>query len=96
MSSPSGTTTYAYNSINQLIGVTTPTDTWTYQYDALGNVIATTHNGQTTQDLVDPTGSGSLTTPPMRRGQGRRSPPNSTRSPLVGTTTWSARPLLRC
>ncbi len=59
-SSPSGTTTYAYNSINQLIGVTTPTDTWSYQYDALGNVIATTHNGQTTQDLVDPTGSGNL------------------------------------
>ena len=60
MSSPSGTTNYAYNSLNQLVGVTTPTDTWTYQYDALGNVIATTHNGQLTQNLVDPTGSGGL------------------------------------
>ncbi len=60
VATPSGNTTYTYNSLNQLIGVTTPTDTWTYQYDALGNVIATTHNGQTTDNLVDPTSSGNL------------------------------------
>ncbi|MHB1558088.1 MAG: RHS repeat-associated core domain-containing protein, partial [Isosphaeraceae bacterium] len=59
-SSGSGTTSYTYNSLNQLVGVQTPTDTWGYQYDALGNVIATTHNGQTIQDVVDPTGTGSL------------------------------------
>ena len=52
-----GTTTYSYNSLNQLVGVETPTGTWAYQYDALGNLIATTYDGQTTQDLVDPTGS---------------------------------------
>ena len=57
---PTGTTTYSYDSLNQLVGVTTPTDTWTYQYDALGNVIATTYDGQTTENLVDPTGSGDV------------------------------------
>ncbi len=53
-----GTTTYTYNVQNQLIGLQTSTDTWTYTYDALGNRITSTHNGQTTQDLVNPAGDG--------------------------------------
>ena len=57
---PSGTTTYSYDSLNRLIGITSPAGSLSYQYDALGNVIATTHNGQTTHDLVDPTGLGDV------------------------------------
>ena len=37
-----------------------PTDSWIYEYDALGNVVATVHNGQTTENLVDPTGLNDL------------------------------------
>ena len=49
-----------YNSLNQLVGVTSPSGSWVYQYDALGNLVATTTNGQTTENLVDPTGLGNL------------------------------------
>ncbi len=42
------------------MSVTSPTDSWIYEYDALGNQIATIHNGQTTENLVDPTGLGNL------------------------------------
>jgi RHS repeat-associated protein len=60
MTDASGTTTYTYNSLNQLTGVNSPTGNWTYQYDAFGNLAATTINGQTTDNLVDPTGLGSV------------------------------------
>ncbi len=53
--SPSGTTTYTYNSADQLVSVTSPTDSWVYDYDAFGNLVATIHDGQTTNNLVDPT-----------------------------------------
>jgi RHS repeat-associated protein len=56
----SGTTTYSYDSLNRLAGVTTPTDTWIYEYDALGNRVATIHNGQETDNLVDPVGLGNV------------------------------------
>ena len=52
----SGTTTYTYDSLDRLISVTSPTDSFIYEYDALGNLAATIHNGQTTQNLVDPVG----------------------------------------
>jgi RHS repeat-associated protein len=51
-----GTTTYAFNDLNQLTSVSGPGGVFSYQYDPLGNRIVTTHAGQTTQDLVDPTG----------------------------------------
>ncbi len=57
---PSGTTNYSYNSLNQLVSVTSPTGSWTYEYDALGDVVATIENGQMTQNLVDPTGLGTV------------------------------------
>ncbi len=60
MTDASGTTTYSYNSLNQLTGVTSPSGSWTYEYDALGNLVATTADGQTTDNLVDPTGLGNL------------------------------------
>ena len=60
MTNALGTTTYSYNSLNQLTGVTSPEGSWSYQYDALGNVVATTSDGQTTNELVDPTGLGNL------------------------------------
>ena len=56
----SGTTTYAYDSLNRLVSVTSPTDTWIYEYGALGNRVATIHNGQVTDNLVDPTGLGNV------------------------------------
>ena len=56
----SGTTTYTYDSLDRLTSVTSPTDSWIYQYDALGNLASTTHDGLVTQDLVDPTGLGSI------------------------------------
>ena len=60
MTDASGTTTYTYDSLNELTSVTSPTDSWIYEYDALGNVVATVHNGQTTENLVDPTGLNDL------------------------------------
>ena len=57
---PQGTTFYTYDTNNRLIGVQTPTDTWTYTYDALGNRIASTYNGQVTQYLINPMGSGDV------------------------------------
>ena len=56
----SGTTTYTYNSIDQLVSVTSPTDSWIYEYDALGNLASTIHDGQATDNLVDPTDLGNL------------------------------------
>ena len=60
MTDSSGTTTYTYDSLNRLVSVTSPTDSWVYEYDALGNLVATIHNGQTTDNLVDPTGLGNV------------------------------------
>ncbi|MFI5460129.1 MAG: RHS repeat-associated core domain-containing protein [Isosphaerales bacterium] len=55
-----GTTTYSYDSLNRLVSVTSPSDSWIYEYDAVGNRVATIHNGQTTNNLVDPTGLGNV------------------------------------
>ena len=60
MTDASGTTTYTYDSLNRLVSVTSPTDSWIYEYDALGNLVATIHNGQMTDNLVDPTGLGNV------------------------------------
>ncbi len=56
-----GTTWYTYNASGELVEVTSPTTgTYQYSYDAMGNPIATIHDGVTTDELFDPTGSGSL------------------------------------
>ena len=60
MTDASGTTTYTYDSLNRLVSVTSPTDSWVYEYDALGNLVATIHDGQTTNNLVDPNGTGNV------------------------------------
>ena len=60
MTDASGTTAYTYDSLDQLTSVTSPTDSWVYEYDAFGDVVATIHNGQTTENLNDPTGQGGL------------------------------------
>ncbi len=55
----SGTTSYTYDALDRLSAVTTPDgQTWAFRYDALGNLTATTHDGQTTSDLIDPSGIG--------------------------------------
>ena len=51
-----GTNNYAYNSLNQLIGVTGPSGTTSYTYNALGEQVASNTIGQTTQYLIDPSG----------------------------------------
>ena len=58
MTDSSGTTTYTYDSLNRLVSETSPTGSWVYEYDALGNLVATIYDGQTTDNLVDPTGLG--------------------------------------
>ncbi len=42
------------------MSVTSPTGSWQFEYDALGDLVSTTENGQTTDNLVDPTGSGDI------------------------------------
>ncbi|MGD9632157.1 MAG: CARDB domain-containing protein, partial [Pirellulales bacterium] len=59
-SDASGPTTYTYDELNRLVSVTDATDSWIYEYDALGNRVAAIHNGELTEELVDPTGLGSL------------------------------------
>ena len=49
-----------YNSLNQLVSVTSPTGSWQFEYDALGDLVSTTENGQMTDNLVDPTGAGDV------------------------------------
>ena len=56
----SATTTYTYDSLNRLVSVTSPTDTWDYEFDALGDLSAIIHDGQVTDNLVDPAGQGSV------------------------------------
>jgi YD repeat-containing protein len=55
-----GTNTYSYNSLNQLISVAWTSSTTTYAYNALGQEVDSTANGQTTQNLIDPSGLGSV------------------------------------
>jgi RHS repeat-associated protein len=50
-----------YDSENRLVGLSAPGDAWSYEYDPFGNRIATTHNGQRTEDLIDPVGLGYVT-----------------------------------
>jgi RHS repeat-associated protein len=61
MTDASGTSTYTWNDINRLTGVTAPTDTFTYTDDGLDQLFATTRNGQTTTNLTDPFGLGTVT-----------------------------------
>jgi RHS repeat-associated protein len=56
-SDASGASTFTYDSLDRLVGVTTPAgDSSTYQYDAIGNLITSSDNGQATNYLVDPGG----------------------------------------
>ena len=50
------TTTYTYNSQNQLIAETGPNGNYTYQYDALGNMVSSTDNGVVSNYIIDPSG----------------------------------------
>jgi RHS repeat-associated protein len=56
----SGTTTYTWNDLDQLTGASSPTDTFAYTYDPLGRLWQATQNGQTTTNLTDPLGMGSV------------------------------------
>lgn len=59
-SGPNGTTVYAYDDENQLVGVARGIDEWGYTYDALGNRTASTANGALTHYVVDPFGLGNV------------------------------------
>jgi RHS repeat-associated protein len=49
-----GTTSYIYNVLNELISIAGPTGTTTFAYDALGNRVTETVNGVTTDLLNNP------------------------------------------
>jgi len=55
-----GTSTYTYNQLDELTGVTNAQGTTQYTYNALGQRIDATVNGQTTQYLIDPAGLGNV------------------------------------
>jgi RHS repeat-associated protein len=56
-----GTTTYAHDQENQLVGVATPSgDGSTYIYDALGYRVSSVQNGQHVNNLIDPSGLGNI------------------------------------
>ena len=55
-----GTSTYTYNQLDELTGVTNAQGTTHYTYNALGQLVASTVNGQTTQNLIDPAGLGNV------------------------------------
>ena len=55
-----GTTTYAYDALNRLKGVTAPCSISFFEYDAFDNLSATTDNGQHTDYLIDPFGLGDI------------------------------------
>ena len=56
-----GTTTYSYNVLGQLTSEVTSSGVVTsYTYDALGYLVSETQNGQTTDNVIDPTGDGGL------------------------------------
>ena len=54
------TTSYTFNALNQLTGVSGPNGTFSYMYDPLGYQISSTVNGQTTNNLIDPFGLGNV------------------------------------
>jgi YD repeat-containing protein len=49
------TSSYTYDALNQLTGVSNAAGTSQYTYDGLGNRVATVQNGQPTRSLIDPT-----------------------------------------
>ena len=51
-----GAAQYTYDDQNRLVKLVTASDTWTFEYDPFGNLIATVHDGQRTENVVDPTG----------------------------------------
>jgi RHS repeat-associated protein len=52
---PGGTTSYAYNVINQLASVASSiAGSTSYQYDAFGNLYSVTQSSQETRDVTDP------------------------------------------
>ena len=55
-----GVNTYAYNALNQLVGVSGPSATTSYTYDALGHEVTSMANGQTMQYVIDPSGLGNV------------------------------------
>jgi RHS repeat-associated protein len=55
-----GTSTFTYNVLNKLIGVTGASGTTSYSYNALGQRVSTTAAGQTSKDLIDPAGLGNI------------------------------------
>ncbi len=60
-SSGGATTSYTFDAENQLAGIQSSSGSATsFLYDPLGNLYSTTENGQTTQDLVDPSGLGNV------------------------------------
>ena len=54
------TTSYTFNALNQLTGVSGPNGTFSYVYDPLGYQVSSTVNGQTTDNLIDPFGLGNM------------------------------------
>jgi RHS repeat-associated protein len=52
--------TFSYDDQNRLIQIIAPNDIWSYEYDVFGNRTASTHNGQRTEYLFDPTGTGDV------------------------------------
>jgi len=55
-----GTNTFTYNVLNKLVGVSGASGTTTYTYNAIGQRVSTTTAGQTTKDLIDPSGLGNV------------------------------------
>ncbi|HEX3150378.1 MAG TPA: RHS repeat-associated core domain-containing protein [Gemmataceae bacterium] len=61
MTDAGGMTTYTWDDLNRLTGVTSPTDTFAYTYDSFQNLLDETRNGQTTTNVTDPIGLGTVT-----------------------------------
>jgi RHS repeat-associated protein len=59
-SNASGVTTYAYNDQGRLVGILGPGIASSIAYNALGSLYSTTQGGQTTYDVVDPTGTNNV------------------------------------
>ena len=56
-----GTTTYAYDQDNQLVGVTAPgEDYYTYEYNFIGYQVSSVQNGEQINNLIDPSGLGNV------------------------------------
>ena len=55
-----GTSTYTYNQLNQLTGISNAQGTSQFSYNALGQRVASTVNGQITQYLNNPAGFGDV------------------------------------